>query len=99
MRAVFVRLLLGGFAAWVLTIGLAAGQGNPEAAKLKNPVASTPESIAAGQATYQRYCRGCHGKDATGGPPKAADEVAAPNLIDDQWKHGGSDGEIYHVIK
>src|SRR5262245_3665489 len=73
--------------------------GDPEAAKLTNPVASSAESIGAGQQTYQRYCRGCHGKDATGGPPKEADEVAAPNLIDAEWRNGETDGEVFTSIK
>jgi mono/diheme cytochrome c family protein len=73
--------------------------GNSEAAKLKNPVAATPESIAAGEAVYMRRCRGCHGKDGKGGPPKEAGERAASNLVDDQWDHGGSDGEIFFTIR
>ena len=73
-------------------------QGDPEAAKMKNPVASTPESLAAGQQLYQRHCASCHGKNAQGGsgndliPP-------APNLTDAEWKHGSTDGEIFKVIK
>ena len=31
-----------------------AAQGNPEAAKVKNPVASTPESIAAGKVVFAK---------------------------------------------
>ena len=38
---------------------------------LKNPVASSPESIAAGKATYQKNCRFCHGDDAKGNGPMA----------------------------
>ena len=34
---------------------------NPEAQKLKNPEANTPESIEAGKKLYQRYCASCHG--------------------------------------
>ena len=41
-------------------------KGNPEAAKIKNPVASTPESIAAGKKTYDTICASCHGADAKG---------------------------------
>jgi cytochrome c5 len=46
--------------------GARAVQGDPEAAKLKNPVAATPESLAAGEALYKRRCSGCHGVDAKG---------------------------------
>jgi len=72
--------------------------GNPEAAKLKNPVAATPESIAAGESFYNRRCRFCHGKDGTGGPPKEANDHPASNLVDAQWDHGSTDGEIFYTI-
>ena len=93
----FVALLAG------LAVGITAAQekagGNAEAAKLKNPVPSSPESIAAGEAVYMRRCRGCHGRDATGGPPKEAGDKEASNLVDDKWDHGGTDGEIFYTIR
>ncbi len=73
--------------------------GNPEAAKVKNPVVRSPESIQAGQDSYMKFCRGCHARDAAGGPPAEAGEEPASNLIDDQWNHGSTDGEIFKVIK
>ncbi len=73
--------------------------GNAEAAKVKNPVAMSPESITAGEAIYMKRCRGCHSRELTGGPPKEAGDHEASNLVDDKWDHGGSDGEIYHVIR
>src|SRR6266516_3442537 len=44
---------------------MAQGKGNPEAAKVKNPVDATP----------------------------------APDLTDEEWNHGSTDGEIFDVIK
>jgi len=76
-----------------------AWQGDPEAAKLKNPVAATPESIAAGQTTFARRCSACHGSDAKGGPPKEEFLKPGSNLVDDTTDHGGTDGEIFTVIK
>ena len=76
----------------------AARDGNPEAAKLKNPAAATPESVAAGEKTFQRYCRGCHGRDAKGGPGSETGP-AAPDLTDEKWEHGSTDGEIFWVIQ
>jgi len=78
---------------------VATAQENPEAAKVKNPVAATPESVAAGEAIYNRRCRGCHGKEGTGGPPKEAGDRSASNLVDAQWDHGSSDGEIFYTIR
>jgi mono/diheme cytochrome c family protein len=73
-------------------------QGNADAAKLKNPVAATPESIAAGQQVYARNCASCHGRNGQGGPGN--DLIpAAPSLLGDAWAHGSTDGEIYTNIK
>jgi len=73
-------------------------QGDPEAAKIKNPVAATPESIAAGKQLFQRSCATCHGTNGQGG--SGNDLIpGAPSLIDAEWKHGSTDGEIFSVIK
>jgi len=75
-----------------------AAQTNPEAAKLKNPIIASPESLAAGQQTYRRYCASCHAISGEGGPGN--DLIpAAPNLTDEVWDHGSSDGEIFDSIK
>jgi mono/diheme cytochrome c family protein len=68
-------------------------------AKLKNPVKATAESAAAGQAVFQKYCRFCHGADATGDGPLAPKGTHPPNLVDDTWSHGSSDGEIFTNIR
>ena len=75
-----------------------AAQGNPEAAKVKNPVAATPESIDAGNKVFTRNCAPCHGKTAEGG---AGNDLipAAPDLTDDKSDHGSTEGEIFDVIK
>lgn len=76
---------------------LSAQQG-PEAAKITNPIAATPESIGAGRQLYQRTCASCHGTSGEGGPGN--DLIpAAPSLVDDQWDHGSTDGEIFDNIK
>jgi mono/diheme cytochrome c family protein len=82
---------------WLAMVGVAA-QSNPEAKKLKNPVAPTPESISAGQQLYQKYCRFCHGADAKGNGPMAPKGTHPPDLTDEEWTHGSSDGEIFTVI-
>jgi copper transport protein len=77
---------------------VAVTQGNPDAAKVKNPVAATTESIAAGRQLYQRRCASCHGTSGAGGPGN--DLIpAAPSLVDARWDHGSTDGEIFENIK
>ena len=82
---------------WLTAASLAA-QANAEAAKVKNPVAATPESIAAGKALFAKNCAPCHGVNASGAlgnditPP-------SPDLTDAEWQHGSTDGEIFTNIK
>jgi mono/diheme cytochrome c family protein len=89
--------------AWVALAGASAPAqtlgGNPEAKKLKNPVASSPDSIKAGQASFQKYCRFCHNADAKGDGPMAPKDTHPSNLVDAKWDRGDSDGEIFMVIK
>ena len=86
-----------------VTARQAPAKGDPEAAKIKNPVASTPESIAKGAKQFQLLCAGCHGKDAKGGLTISVIEDRGgnqpPDLTDDKWDHGSSDGEIFTVVK
>lgn len=43
---------------------------------LKSPIASSPESIAAGKRVFSKYCVACHGLDAKGATP-VAEKLAA----------------------
>jgi glucose/arabinose dehydrogenase/mono/diheme cytochrome c family protein len=87
----------------------AAGQNvtSQSATSLRNPVPSTPESIAAGKRAYDANCAACHGPVAQGAV-KAGMTISIieeqrgkqpPDLTDDQWDHGSSDGEIFAVLK
>jgi len=81
----------------VIAILFLTAQGNPDAAKLKNPFPSNPDSIANGKKVYAK-CASCHGTNGEGGPGN--DLIpAAPSLVDDVWEHGSSDGEIFSNIK
>ena len=98
MRIFFVRALVTAVVVGSLAGIVMKAQGNPEAAKMKNPVAATPESIAAGKQSFQRYCAVCHGITAEGG---SGSDISppAPDLTDKEWQHGSTDGEIFNVIK
>ncbi len=104
-----MKLLLTGVRVLGLLCGLGAAAaamqsaavkkgGNPEAAKKTNPVAATPESIAAGKRSYTRLCGKCHGPDGAGDGTGATGPVAPSDLTDDKWDYGGSDGEIFAVL-
>ena len=98
MFASFLRALTIGTLALYLAAAAAAAQGSPEAAKIRNPVAASAESVASGKQTYQRYCVSCHGINAEGG---SGSDISppAPDLTDNEWKRGSTDGEIFSVIK
>ena len=72
--------------------------GNPAAAAVKNPVAATPASLAAGKRSYTRLCVRCHGPEGQGDGTGATGPVPPGDLSDDKWDYGGSDGEIFAVI-
>ena len=71
----------------------------PPASAIKNPVAATGKSIDSGRKLFQQYCKACHGADATGSGPLTPKDVHPPNLADDEWAHGPTDGEIFTNIR
>ena len=89
-----------GLSAGIFAAGVSGEQtsGKADAKVAQNPVAATPQSIAAGQATFQKYCKFCHGADAKGDGPMAPENTHPSNLIDDKWDRGSTDGEIFLVI-
>ena len=91
-------LVLVGLLLACLTGIVMRAQGNPEAAKIKNPVAPTPESLSTGKQVYQRYCAVCHGSNGEGGSGSDI-SAPAPDLTDSEWRRGSTDGEIFSVIK
>ena len=73
--------------------------GNPEASKMKNPVAPTTASVTAGAATFKKYCSFCHGAGAKGDGALTPKGMTMPaDLTDEKWDRGSSDGEIFTVI-
>src|SRR5262245_2837341 len=98
-------------ASWTLGVAAqdhdhAAGQHDagahqhPEAAKLKNPVKSTPDSIAAGKKIFDGQCAACHGATGKGDGKMAAELNPKPaDLTDASWKHGSTDGEMFTLIR
>lgn len=72
---------------------------HPEAAMVKNPVPSTPDSIAAGKTVFGKNCVSCHGETGKGDGKMGEELNPRPaNLTAGDWKHGSSDGEIFTVI-
>ena len=78
----------------------AGSQTPPDAAKMKNPVASSPTSIAAGKKLYDGQCASCHGTAGKGdGKAGALLKPTPSDLTDADWKYGQTDGAIFTVIR
>lgn len=101
MRVPSLVVLLSAFLHTISLAGIAAQPpkgGNPEAAMLKNPVAKTQESIAAGKKVYQRMCARCHGPNGKGDGGGAGGGGIPSDLTDEVWDHGSTDGEMFTTI-
>jgi len=73
--------------------------GSAEGKKLKNPVAMSPASIAAGKAAYTKNCAFCHGPEAKGDGKMAPKDSHPSDLTDAKWDRGSTDGEIFLVLQ
>jgi mono/diheme cytochrome c family protein len=69
----------------------------PSAAK-KNPIASTQESIAAGQKIYSKTCAMCHGKGGDADGPAVIELNIHPAKLSDPKLATESDGSLFWKI-
>ena len=101
-REATLRVCLKTLGAGLLFAALAAlrlgAQGNPEAAKIQNPVPASPASIAAGKQSFMRYCANCHGLNAEGSPgndltPEAPDLTGKSGSTDRPTARSSHDQE------
>jgi mono/diheme cytochrome c family protein len=65
----------------------------------KNPIAMSDASVKAGRGVYAKICRACHGLAGKGDGISAPPGSKPANLVDAEWKYGGSDAEIFKTIK
>ena len=88
------RLFIFGVAVCLVTLTWAPARAQaPVNSSLKNPFAGNAEASATGKALFEATCAGyCH---ATEGSKRSG---RCPNLFDCEWKHGGSEGEIFHTV-
>src|SRR6185369_7275450 len=101
MRRMFSALVLS-FGVTLVAITTLSAQnpgGSADGKKMKNPVASSADSIASGQALFTKNCRFCHGADAKGDGPMAPKDTHPSDLTDAKWDRGSTDGEIFAVIR
>lgn len=71
-----------------------------QAQQLQNPIASSPESVAAGLTIFRRECHTCHGRDGKGHTDMVEFLPTPPaDLTDAEWTYGATDGEKFVVIR
>jgi mono/diheme cytochrome c family protein len=66
--------------------------------ELFNPIASTPESVVAGEAIYRTRCQVCHGVSGAGNGPGAAGLDPPVSDFRVHLVAGHSDGRFFHWI-
>ena len=98
VAAAIVVVSLAFASATVSVIAQATVGGNPKAAAVKNPVASSPNSINKGRQAFMKACRHCHGPKGLGDGPLAPKNPSPADLTGAEWKYGSSDGEIFAII-
>jgi mono/diheme cytochrome c family protein len=70
-----------------------------DAKKVRNPVKSSPDGIAAAAQLYRINCSGCHGSKGDGNGPAAEGLPRKPaNFTDAKMMKDASDGELFWKI-
>lgn len=64
--------------------------------KMKNPVASDAESIAAGKALWNTHCKSCHGSKGLGDGSKAAQLKTEPGDFSKADVQNETDGTLFY---
>ena len=91
------------FGCWINTAAAADSKSDkwvspPESAAKKNPTASTPESIAAGQRIYLKTCAMCHGKTGDADGPAVIELNIHPAKLSDPQLLTQSEGALFWKI-
>ncbi len=79
----------------VPTTGVDRMPSTAEAAALRNPVPSTPETLAEGRRYYGYYCAMCHGNDGKGQTPVGQSYDPRPADLSAASTQALPEGELY----
>jgi len=71
----------------------------PEAKQERNPIAVTPQVLAAGRALYEKNCERCHGPKGVGdGPDADPEHMAEMDLTNPRRAARNPDGVVFYKI-
>lgn len=73
-------------------------KGKDEAAKLRNPVPATAESVARGAALYRINCMVCHGEQGRGDGPVGRKFDPAPKDLNEDYTQNQTDGQLFFTL-
>jgi mono/diheme cytochrome c family protein len=84
--------------------GQAAAGGGVDYKTMRNTVPTSAKSLESGKRLYTRFCAECHGVTGDGASEMAAilvksGKIPPPDLTDDNWDLGSTDGEIFKIIR
>ena len=73
---------------------------HPPSQALENPAEMNEATARQGRRVYVRFCVSCHGLDGKGKTDMAVDlPVPLPDFTVGKWKYGGTDGEIFSLVR
>ena len=73
---------------------------HPPSQAMENPIEMSEASARQGRRLFERFCVSCHGIDGKGQTDMAAGlPVALPDITNDEWKYGSTDGEIFTLVR
>jgi mono/diheme cytochrome c family protein len=99
LAPVIVTLLIVAIAGGIVLYSFSGFGERARAKRLANPVAATPQALAAGREIYENRCANCHGINGDGKGPKAAELSVAPaDFRNARAMAAVTDGEMFWQI-
>lgn len=95
-RSLIVLLSLTAFAAYTQAQG--AWTVPAKNSGMKNPVASSKESLATGKDLYAKHCKSCHGAAGLGDGPKAATLDVSCGDFSSKAFQAQTDGDLFFKV-
>jgi len=98
-KTALLFVLATGFMATAFTVGFNQKKPWPvpdNFKKMKNPIASNAEAIAAGKSLWATHCKSCHGTKGLGDGSKAAQLKTEPGDFSITEVQAQTDGALYY---
>ena len=85
---------------YLRSLGPSSDEAQAAPSELVNPFPYSEPSVKQGRQVYVRFCVTCHGADGRGQTDMVEFLSEPPSdLTNGKWKYGGTDGEIFRIIR